>query len=372
MDATEYDLIVIGAGAVGENVADRAVQGGLSVVIVESELVGGECSYWACMPSKALLRAGAALARRPRRARRGARRSPGALDVAAVLRRRDEIVHDWDDAARSTGWTAPASTSCAGTAQITAERRGDRRRREARARAPRRRGLHRFGGAPARHPGTRRRRARGRAARPPRWRPSRMSRHPRRSSAAASWLRDGDRVRVVRAAVTLLARSALLGGLEPFAGRAVERGAAGSRASTCAPASTSPGCARSERRRRDARRRRRGRARTRCSSPPDASPRTGDLGLDSVGLEPGAWLDIDDTAARARHRLALRRRRRQPPRAAHPPGQVPGARRRRRHRGARARAPLSTTPAGACTSRPPTTAPCRRSSSPTPRSRRSA
>ena len=55
--AEAYDLIVIGAGAVGENVADRAVQGGLSVLIVESELVGGECSYWACMPSKALLRA---------------------------------------------------------------------------------------------------------------------------------------------------------------------------------------------------------------------------------------------------------------------------------------------------------------------------
>ena len=56
MDATEYDLIVIGAGPVGENVADRAVQGGLTAVIVESELVGGECSYWACMPSKTLLR----------------------------------------------------------------------------------------------------------------------------------------------------------------------------------------------------------------------------------------------------------------------------------------------------------------------------
>ena len=51
-----YDVIVIGAGPTGENVADRAVRGGLTAVIVESELVGGECSYWACMPSKALLR----------------------------------------------------------------------------------------------------------------------------------------------------------------------------------------------------------------------------------------------------------------------------------------------------------------------------
>ena len=51
--STTYDVIVIGAGPAGENAADLAVRGGLSVAIVESELVGGECSYWACMPSKA-------------------------------------------------------------------------------------------------------------------------------------------------------------------------------------------------------------------------------------------------------------------------------------------------------------------------------
>ena len=51
-----YDVIVVGAGPVGENVADRTSAAGLSTVIVESELVGGECSYWACEPSKALLR----------------------------------------------------------------------------------------------------------------------------------------------------------------------------------------------------------------------------------------------------------------------------------------------------------------------------
>ena len=77
MDATEYDLIVIGAGPVGENVADRAVQGGLTAVIVESELVGGECSYWACMPSKTLLRPVAAL--------RAARAVPGAPGTEAEL-----------------------------------------------------------------------------------------------------------------------------------------------------------------------------------------------------------------------------------------------------------------------------------------------
>src|ERR1700750_1699271 len=62
MTAETYDVVVIGAGPTGENVADRAVRGGLSAVIVESELVGGECSYWACMPSKALLRPAAAVA----------------------------------------------------------------------------------------------------------------------------------------------------------------------------------------------------------------------------------------------------------------------------------------------------------------------
>ena len=95
--SAEYDLIVLGGGAVGENIADRAVQGGLTAVIVESELVGGECSYWACMPSKALLRSSQVL--------RAARQVPGAaqavtgeLDVQAVLARRDSFASTWSDA----------------------------------------------------------------------------------------------------------------------------------------------------------------------------------------------------------------------------------------------------------------------------------
>ncbi|MCU1432964.1 MAG: pyruvate/2-oxoglutarate dehydrogenase complex, dihydrolipoamide dehydrogenase component [Actinotalea sp.] len=96
MPQTHYDVVVIGAGAVGENVADRASRTGLSVVVVEQELVGGECSYWACMPSKALLRPGAVLAEA--RAVAGAREAiDGRLDRDAVLERRDAFTSHWDD-----------------------------------------------------------------------------------------------------------------------------------------------------------------------------------------------------------------------------------------------------------------------------------
>ncbi|GAA2223072.1 NAD(P)/FAD-dependent oxidoreductase [Herbiconiux moechotypicola] len=96
MPTTEYDVIVIGAGAVGENVADRAVQGGMRVALVEAELVGGECSYWACMPSKALLRAGDVV-RAARHVDGASQAVTGEIDVAKVLARRDSFTSDWDD-----------------------------------------------------------------------------------------------------------------------------------------------------------------------------------------------------------------------------------------------------------------------------------
>ncbi|UXW86082.1 NAD(P)/FAD-dependent oxidoreductase [Microbacterium azadirachtae] len=92
----EYDLIVLGGGPVGENVADRAVQGGLTAVIVEGELVGGECSYWACMPSKALLRSPQAL-RAAQHVGGAAEAVTGDLDVRAVLDRRDSFTSHWQD-----------------------------------------------------------------------------------------------------------------------------------------------------------------------------------------------------------------------------------------------------------------------------------
>ncbi|OEU92249.1 pyridine nucleotide-disulfide oxidoreductase [Streptomyces abyssalis] len=96
MPADEYDVIVIGAGPVGENVADRAHATGLSAVVVESELVGGDCSYWACIPSKALLRPVSALAD-ARRVAGAAQAVDGGLNAEAVLARRTSFVSDWQD-----------------------------------------------------------------------------------------------------------------------------------------------------------------------------------------------------------------------------------------------------------------------------------
>ncbi|MGP3940522.1 dihydrolipoyl dehydrogenase family protein [Streptomyces sp. 6N106] len=92
----EYDVIVLGAGPVGENVADRTRAAGLSTAIVERELVGGECSYWACVPSKALLRP--VLARAEARQVPGLRQSVGgALSATDVFAHRDKQVGNWKD-----------------------------------------------------------------------------------------------------------------------------------------------------------------------------------------------------------------------------------------------------------------------------------
>jgi dihydrolipoamide dehydrogenase len=93
----EFDVIVIGAGPAGETAAGRAAGAGLATAIVEAELVGGECSYWGCIPSKTLIRPGDILA--------AARRVPGAceavtgpIDLAAAFERRDYMTSGWNDA----------------------------------------------------------------------------------------------------------------------------------------------------------------------------------------------------------------------------------------------------------------------------------
>jgi pyruvate/2-oxoglutarate dehydrogenase complex dihydrolipoamide dehydrogenase (E3) component len=97
-----YDVIVIGAGPVGYTVAGRASAAGLSVAAVERELVGGECSYWACIPSKAILRPVVAVAD-ARRVAGALQAVAGPVDAPAVFARRDEWVTGWNDAGQAAG-----------------------------------------------------------------------------------------------------------------------------------------------------------------------------------------------------------------------------------------------------------------------------
>jgi dihydrolipoamide dehydrogenase len=116
-----YDVVVLGAGSTGENVADIVVRGGLTAVLVENELVGGECSYWACMPSKALLRGTEVLAEA--RAVDGAKQAvTGEQDVAATLARRDSFTANWDDSGQ-VEWVEGAGIQLIrGTGRLAGER----------------------------------------------------------------------------------------------------------------------------------------------------------------------------------------------------------------------------------------------------------
>lgn len=117
----EYDVIVIGGGPVGENAAAAVTREGMTAVLVERDLVGGECSYWACMPSKGLLRPGEAVAT--------ARRVPGAdgavtgdIDVAAALARRDALASNWDDTSQVEWLESVGVDLVRGHGRLTGER----------------------------------------------------------------------------------------------------------------------------------------------------------------------------------------------------------------------------------------------------------
>ncbi|MFT2751942.1 dihydrolipoyl dehydrogenase family protein [Clavibacter sp. Sh2088] len=291
---TSYDLIVIGAGPVGENVADRAKQGGLSVLVVESELVGGECSYWACMPSKALLRSGSAL--RAARAVAGSKEAvTGDLDVAAVLKRRDSFTSSWSDEGQ-VSWLEGIGIDLA--------------RGHGRISGPRRVTVTAPDGSVVEHEATHAVAvSTGTAALLPDI-PGLAEAQPWTSREAtsaeivpASLVVIGGGVVAAEmatayaslgSAVTIVARSGLLGGQEPFAGELVADGLRGMGVDVRLGASPS-------RVTRDG-----DEVTVELSDGSTVTaaevlvatgrtPRTEDLGLDTVGLEAGAYLDVDDT-----------------------------------------------------------------------------
>jgi len=116
---SSFDVVVIGAGPAGEVVAGRLGEAGVDVALVEQHLVGGECSYYACMPSKSLLRPGELLAE--------VGRVPGlkaeGLDATAVLSRRDEVIHDRDDASQLPWLEQRGVTLVRGHGRLDGERR---------------------------------------------------------------------------------------------------------------------------------------------------------------------------------------------------------------------------------------------------------
>lgn len=292
----DFDVIVLGAGPIGQNAAERARAAGLRVALVERELVGGECSYWACVPSKALLRPVLALA--DTRRVDGAREAvTGSLNAEGVFGRRNRYVTDWDDSGQADWVSGIGATLVRGHGRLDGARRvvvttGDDERVALTARhavvvcTGSRPALPDLPGMADAKPWTNRR-------------ATDSSEVPERLAivgAGGVGVEMATAWRGLGSQVTLLSRgSGLLPRMEPFVGELIGRGLVSAGVDVRVGVSV-----RALRR------------------PDDTSvvlelddggqltvnevlfatgraPLTDDIGLETVGLEPGSWLEVDDT-----------------------------------------------------------------------------
>jgi pyruvate/2-oxoglutarate dehydrogenase complex dihydrolipoamide dehydrogenase (E3) component len=294
---TEFDVVVLGAGPIGQNVAERARAAGLNVAMVERELVGGECSYWACVPSKALLRPVIALSdvRRVDGAREAV---TGSINPAGVFGRRDRYVSNWDDTGQADWVAGIGATLVRGHGRLDGPRRvvvatrsGDEVQLTARHAV-----VVCTGSRPALPdlPGIAEARAwTNRQATDSSFVPARLAVVGAGGAGvemATAWQGLGSKV-------TLLARgSGLLPRMEPFVGELIGRGLADAGVDVRAGVSV------------------RALSRPNPEGPvtleldddtelqvdevlfaTGRAPLTDDIGLATVGLTPGSWLDVDDT-----------------------------------------------------------------------------
>jgi pyruvate/2-oxoglutarate dehydrogenase complex dihydrolipoamide dehydrogenase (E3) component len=294
MTVDTFDVIVIGAGPPGENIAEQVARSGLSCAVVEAELVGGECSYWACMPSKALLRPWAAL--------QAAKAVPGIetaerLSADDVLASRDRFAANWRDEGQVEWLDDTGAVLLRGHGRLAGERRVDVASRD--GELAELTAEHAVVVATGSHPaipdipGLK-------VARPWTNREATTAQDPPDSLAiigggpvgvemATAWAALGSRV-------TLLARGdRLLTGMEPFAGDLV--GSALLDAGVDVRTSTEA---------EEVWREGRGPVTLRTSAGDEIvaaellvatgrDPRTDEIGIDTVGLKPGDWLHVDET-----------------------------------------------------------------------------
>jgi pyruvate/2-oxoglutarate dehydrogenase complex dihydrolipoamide dehydrogenase (E3) component len=292
-----YDVIVLGAGPVGQVAAERARAGGLSVVMVERELVGGECSYWGCVPSKALLRPVIAIA--DANHLDGAREAvTGSIYPAGVFGRRDRYVTNWDDAGQADWVAGIGATLVRGHGRLDGPRRvtvttarGDSSALTARHAVVictgSRAALPDLPGIAEANPWTNRKGTDSSSV------PNRLA----VIGAGGVGVEMATAWHGLGASVTLLARGAgLLPRMEPFVGELVERGFRESGVDVRVKVSVT------RLRRPDAD----GPVTLELSDGSELevdevlfatgrAPLSDDIGLETVGLTPGSWLDVDDT-----------------------------------------------------------------------------